>query len=213
MLGQLQRLPVIAVTVAVAVLAGCDPIADAPPSAVPRADARRTSLPPIVPPRVGSVAPAFADDAELAEILADDAHDHRTIPSGSDLDARDAQRRARVVAIVAEGRARSAADYLAVATVLDHGALLEDFADARRYAVVAAKLGDRRGVRLAAQAWDRWLVRAGLPQRFGTLARCDDDGCRLHVYEPATTDEERAAWDVPPLRALKGAAERARRLP
>jgi hypothetical protein len=97
--------------------------------------------------------------------------------------------------------------------VLEHGTSLEDFANARRYAVIAAKLGDRRGVRLAARAWDRWLVRAGYPQHFGTLARCDEDGCALHPVDPETTDDERARWDLPPLRELSFAADRSRRLP
>jgi len=195
-------------------LGGCDfPAAQEAPRDEPRVDARRTSLPPIDPPRARGPAPSAPDNAELAEILAADVADHASIASGDELARRDAARRARVLAILSDDGARTGADFFAVATVLDHGTSLEDFASARRYAVVAAKLGERRGVRLAAQAWDRWLVRAGYPQRFGTMAACDADGCTLHVYEASTTDEERARWDLPPLRALKDAADRSRRLP
>jgi hypothetical protein len=46
---------------------------------------------------------------------------------------------------------------------------------------------------------DRWLLHRGLPQRFGTQYLDLGDGWRLYEVDPATTDEERAAWDVPPL--------------
>ncbi len=171
---------------------------------------RRSWLGPIEPPRARASTSGIPDNVELRDVLASDEEDRRALAPSVGLARRDEARRARVLAILTDGGARTAFDYFAVAVVLDHGTSLQDFADARRYAVVAAKLGERRGVRLAAQAWDRWLVRSGHPQRFGTLARCDAEGCRLHVYEPTTTDEERAAWELPPLEVLKVAAERAR---
>lgn len=39
----------------------------------------------------------------------------------------------------------------------------------------------------------------GRPQRSGTQSVPDGVRYRLWDVEPATTDEERAAWDVPPL--------------
>jgi hypothetical protein len=203
------------IVIAALVLASCEmPEATAPEAqpAEPPVPGIRAWLPPISPPQKRGGTGGIPDNAELSAIRDDDERDHRSIPSGDELDRRDAARLARTLVILESDGARSASDYYAVAVVFEHGTTLDDLASARRYAVVAAKLGERRGVRLAAEAWDRWLVRAGFPQHFGTLARCDDDGCSLHPYEPTTTDDERARWDLPPLRELKWAADRTRRL-
>jgi hypothetical protein len=43
----------------------------------------------------------------------------------------------------------------------------------------------------------------GLPQKYGTQYIASGDGpLELYDYDPATTDEERAAYDVPPLHEL-----------
>ncbi len=90
--------------------------------------------------------------------------------------------------------------------IYQHGESLDDFARARAYAGEAVRRGEGAGLWLAAAAWDRWLLHAGYPQRFGTQGRCENDAgvrhCRLDAYEPSTTDEERARWNVPPLAEL-----------
>lgn len=50
--------------------------------------------------------------------------------------------------------------------------------------------------RLAAVCFDRLRVLAGAPQKFGTQRR--PDGTPFPI-DPATTDSERAKWDVEPL--------------
>jgi hypothetical protein len=105
-------------------LCGCDfPTAQEVPHDEPRVDSQRTSLPPIDPPRARDPAPNAPDNVELAEILAADVNDHSTIAS-SELAERDAARRARVLAILSDGGARTGADFFAVAVVLDHGTSL-----------------------------------------------------------------------------------------
>lgn len=64
---------------------------------------------------------------------------------------------------------------------------------------------------LAAAAYDRWLVHQGKPQKYGTQYRSDDgEAFRLEEVDPATTDEERAEWDVPPLAEAQRMAEHMR---
>ena len=104
--------------------------------------------------------------------------------------------------IIAAGGAKTGDDYHAAALVCQHGDKLDDFAKAREYAAKAVELGNERGRWLAAAAWDRWLVNAGYPQRFGTQYLCNPD-CELQESDESTTDEERARWNVPPLEVAK----------
>ncbi len=65
---------------------------------------------------------------------------------------------------------------------------------------------------LAAAAKDRGLMRLGLPQRYGTQYNIADDGAWiLWDVDPSTTDEERAAWNVPTLAENRARGERMRR--
>jgi hypothetical protein len=118
------------------------------------------------------------------------------------ISADDAARRARVAEIVAAGGAKTGNDYYAAALVYQHGNHIDDYAKAREYAAKAVELGNERGRWLAAAAWDRWLVSAGYPQRFGTQYACNPD-CKLQEWDESTTDEERARWDVPPIEEAK----------
>jgi hypothetical protein len=54
----------------------------------------------------------------------------------------------------------------------------------------------------------------GLPQKYGTNYVSDGRRQRLWDVDPATTDDERALWDVPPLaEQLRKAEEATRRQP
>jgi hypothetical protein len=53
--------------------------------------------------------------------------------------------------------------------------------------------------RLAAAAYDRWCMYEGRSQKYGTQLVPDGVAYRLWDLDPATTDAERAQWDVPPL--------------
>lgn len=116
--------------------------------------------------------------------------------------AEDTIRRRRVSEIMAAGGAQTASDYYAAALVYQHGETLEHYALARGYAFEAAKRGHPGGAALAAKAWDRWLVAAGYPQRFGTQFQCDPK-CRLQPFDASVTDAERARWGVEALETLK----------
>jgi hypothetical protein len=76
-----------------------------------------------------------------------------------------------------------------------------------------AELGHPNCRWLAAAAYDRWLMNQGKPQKYGTqYISSGDEPYRLGDFDPTTTDEERAAWNVPSLaEALKQAEELTRR--
>lgn len=114
---------------------------------------------------------------------------------------RDEARHARVLALVAAGSLKSAPDFYHAAMVLQHGHAVEDYATAARLAERAATLDPALpGARwLAAAATDRELMTLGKPQRYGTQFRLVDDKWIVWPCDPAITDEERAAHDVPPL--------------
>jgi hypothetical protein len=152
-----------------------------------------------------------SNNPELAALFAADQGERKALNAASTpadwaaLAANDEGRRARVAAIVATGGAETGADWYMAAMVYQHGGTLDDYARAREYAITSVLRGDEDGRWLAAAAWDRWLVQAGYPQRFGTQSVCDRTTgvrrCHLSDYDPTITDDERSLWDVPPLAA------------
>lgn len=139
------------------------------------------------------------EDPELSEIRDADQDDRRTTPiDWARVNARDTERRTRVIELLRQGRVRTAQDYENAALVFQHGDTLADYEQARALAYEGAKRGSRSALWLAAAAWDRWLVKAGHPQRFGTQFRCPKGApCEVLPLDPATTVEERARWNVP----------------
>ena len=132
-----------------------------------------------------------------------------------DLARRDLERRARLDELLAAGAVRSAEDHFHAAMLLQHGYALDDYRRAHELALRAHELGHGMSARwLAAAALDRWLMHQGKPQKYGTQYRGEGGRFRLWDVDSATTDEERAAWGVPPLaQALAQAEEMAARFP
>ncbi len=122
---------------------------------------------------------------------------------------RDRARRQRVEELVESEALQAPEDYFHAAMVFQHGETLEDFWRAHELAKRGAELGHPTARWLTAAAYDRWLMNQGKPQKYGTqyTAR-GNEPYRLWDVDPSTTDEERAAWDVPPLaEALRQAEE------
>lgn len=144
-------------------------------------------------------------NAELQQIFKADQADRMSPPSGPDgwkaISARDAQRLARVKELVAAGAPKVGADFLAAGFVFQHGGELEHYAMAREMGAEAARRGHPGGLWLAAAAWDRWLMMAGRPQRFGTQYHPDPKTRKPVIYpvDPSVTDKERERWGFPPL--------------
>jgi hypothetical protein len=136
---------------------------------------------------------------ELGALFDEDQADRRgELPA--DLDERDQRRRRRVEQLLAEGTVVDPDELFCAAMVLQHGADRPCYLRAHELARRAAELGSTRPARwLAAAAYDRWLMAAGLPQRYGTQYRFASGRWVLHEVDPATSDEERARWDVPSL--------------
>jgi tetratricopeptide (TPR) repeat protein len=148
---------------------------------------------------------------ELKRLMDEDQADRRP-PVGSispdhwkQIAERDRQRRQRVSELLGAGAAKTGADFFAAALVFQHGDKLEDYARARELAAEAARRGHPRGLWLTAAAWDRWLMRAGQPQRFGTQYTLDKASGKMNLYpvDPAVTDAERSRWGMLPLEELR----------
>ncbi len=125
---------------------------------------------------------------------------------------RDHQRRVRAAAIIAQGGAMAADDYYHAALLFQHGDMPDDALQAHMLALEAMTLGHPKARWLAAAAYDRHLMYQGKPQKYGTNYVTDEVRHRLWDVEPATTDTERAAWDVPPLAEQRLKAQEATRI-
>jgi hypothetical protein len=112
---------------------------------------------------------------------------------------RDKARRQRAEALIQADALRTGADFYYVAMLLQHSDQLDDYWRAHEFAKKATELGDMRGRWLAAAAYDRWLMAQKKPQKYGTQYQFVDGQYSLWTVDPSTTDEERAAWDVPTL--------------
>lgn len=133
---------------------------------------------------------------------------------------RDEERLARVLKLIEDGSVRTAEDHIHAAMVLQHSPVVVGFEDARRdnylrahdLAMRAAELGHPKGRWLAAATYDRWLMAGNEPQKFGTQYHADGGRWALWPVDPATTDEGRAAWDVPRLATARKRADDMTRL-
>ena len=118
--------------------------------------------------------------------------------------ARDDERRARVLALAAQGQLKAADDYYHAALVMQHGRVPEDFARAMQWARQAWALDPlQHSARwLSAAAEDRYLHAQDKPQVWGTQYR-KPMGQDRWTQEPfdreAKTDAEREAMGVPTL--------------
>jgi hypothetical protein len=112
---------------------------------------------------------------------------------------RDKHRQQRVKEFMNAKHLKVAEDYFHAARIFQHGDVPEDAWNAYQLASQAAELGEVRARWLTAAAYDRWLMYQGRAQKYGTQYVSDGKRQRLWDVEPTTTDEERAAWNVPPL--------------
>lgn len=138
---------------------------------------------------------------ELRALLAADQEDRAGGNFGPEAVGRDRVRLYRVKELLEAGAAEDAEDLFCAAMILQHGSSLEDYWGAHELARASADGGHAPARWLAAAAYDRWLMHQGEPQHFGTQYFSMAGGpLRLWEVDLATTDDERAQWDVPPLR-------------
>jgi tetratricopeptide (TPR) repeat protein len=121
--------------------------------------------------------------------------------------AQDAEHRKRVLEIAEKGGLREAEDYFGAALVFQHGDKPEDYERAHQWCLKALELDPEHPTArwLAAATKDRYLMNTGKPQLYGTQFRRDEATGKWYLYDvdPSVTDDDRAAWDVPPLAAAK----------
>ena len=138
-------------------------------------------------------------------------------PEYAALRARDRERRTRALALLEELRVTGAPVPEALyhtAWLFNHGEKPSEVRLAHDLAREAAERGYAPARWLAAAAYDRWCMYEGRPQKYGTQFVPDGVRYRLWDVEPATTDAERAEWNVPPLaQQLQRAEAMTRTLP
>lgn len=152
------------------------------------------------------------NNAELTRLHHEDQADRSGDPGKIDwsvVGPRDRARRARVTQILAEGGAKTAADYFHAALVFQHGDTDEEIAKAHELALKTVEIdSEYPSARwLAAASKDRLLTRQGKPQLYATQFHKVDGKWVLYEVDPSVTDEERAKWDCPPLAEAKRRAE------
>lgn len=71
-------------------------------------------------------------------------------------------------------------------------------------ALESARKGNNEARHLSAEYLDKYLIKNGLPQKYGTQNFLDSKGSRvLYPFDSSTTDADRANWNVPSLDSLK----------
>ena len=146
---------------------------------------------------------------ELLSLYQADRQEHANPAEYKAMRERDRVRRERVMEMVATNELQTAEDYYHAAWIMNHGDIPEDARNAHLLALRSSELGHRPARWLAAASYDRWQMYQGKPQKYGTNYIYDGVKDRLWDVDPVTTDEERAAWDVPPLAEQLRKAEEA----
>lgn len=148
---------------------------------------------------------------DLAKIYAEDQADRQAPPGSIDwsvVGPRDEARRSAVNRILKAGAVRAAADYHAAAMIFQHGPTEQDIQMAYALASVGTILDpNNKALKwLTAASWDRYLMRKGKPQWYGTQYTMNQETKRFELYqvdESAATDEDRARLNVPSLAKAK----------
>jgi len=149
--------------------------------------------------------PRSAVNDELRRLYEEDQADRARADGGAigpeAVTARDRERERRVKAILARERLTTGADYYHAAVILQHAGEPPDSMLAHELAMVSLALGDQRARWLAAATLDRYLMKSGRAQRWGTQYR-DTPGEPAETpysVEPGVTDTMREVMDVPSL--------------
>lgn len=161
---------------------------------------------------VGRLVTSRDRNSRLATVYEEDQKD-RVLPGQRELSSaewdeinrRDDSRLEQTVEALRSGDGLSTKDLFYSSVILLHGTCPDHYRLARDLADKLIKLGEESAKSLYAHAVDRYLISMNKPQKYGTQYHCGSGGCALLPYDPATTDAQRAQFDVPRLEdALKG---------
>ncbi len=128
----------------------------------------------------------------------------------------DRKRQAEISRYLQDGEINSADDLYHAAMIFQHGNCVEHYRLANQLAERAVSKGSNEAKWLYAATLDRYLMKQGKPQKFGTqFVKVGPGGIvggegtwQLYPVDPATTDEERARYNVPPLATQQAKAEK-----
>lgn len=123
----------------------------------------------------------------------------------------DRKRRDRVQVLLKKGKVKSADDYYKVAFIMHHGEEVDDYKKAHDLALKAFSFEKKHNMSpwLAAATKDRYLLKAGKPQWFGTqgmefLQKTSKMGINPEKIDiTAVDDDQRKAWNAPSLETIK----------
>jgi hypothetical protein len=119
-------------------------------------------------------------------------------PANLNVPKRDAERQAKVRALLAEGKVNTGREYYFAALIFQHSETSENLLLAHILAVTSVAKGDESGGWLSAATLDRYLWSIKHPQIFGTQYQtgADNKGTMEPYDRTAISDKIRAAWGV-----------------
>jgi hypothetical protein len=153
------------------------------------------------------------DNTELARMFQEDQDDRKPGLHGIDwavVKPRDDARLERTRQLYAAGRLRTGADWFHAALILQHSSEADDYLLAHEMCIAAVAKGEMDAKWLAAASEDRFLMKIGRKQRFGTQYEpADEPGkFRLAPTDPQVTDDLREVLGTPSLAEAKATANR-----
>lgn len=116
-------------------------------------------------------APALAQTApnvEMARMFAADQADRQGTIDWAAVAPRDAARRAATAKLLADGALSTAEDFHAAAFIFQHGGSADDYLLAHTLAMAAVAKGKADSMWIATATLDRYLMKLGQPQVYGT---------------------------------------------
>jgi hypothetical protein len=159
--------------------------------------------PPVAPIRLADQETPVITARMQALFAADQAARQSTAIDWARISQEDSQRRHETLHYLTTGQISAPESLYFAAFIFQHGNCPEHYELAHELAELALDCGYTRARWISAASLDRSLMSRGLPQKYGTQYIAYGDGpLNLYDYDPATTDEERAAYNVPPLREL-----------
>ena len=167
----------------------------------------------VVAPVVRSQNTPPTDNAELGRMFREDQDDRNPGLHGIDwavVKPRDDARLARTRELYASGALHTGADWWHAALILQHSSEADDYLLAHEMSVAAVVRGEENARWLVAATEDRFLMKIGRKQRFGTQYEpADEPGkYRLAATDPQVTDELRAVLGTPSLAEARATASR-----
>jgi hypothetical protein len=130
--------------------------------------------------------PAPASNPEMLRLFKADQDDRKTGPNidWKVVAPRDQARREATRKLLTDGALTTAEDYQAAAFVFQHGTTAEDYLLAHTLAMVAVSKGEPKALWIASATLDRYLIKIGQKQIYGTQYALNDANGGTWGQEP-----------------------------